>query len=164
MIRRILAAVALFTCAGCATMVNGRNEVVPVDSFPSGANVAVDCGDVPRDGGTTPTRVTLARGATECRVTLTKRGYEPKVVTFQRQESRATAINKVAGAPVGIFAAMLGYFAGMDNGYGETFGSAGWELGSAAGTAPGNAVDRRTGAAYKQVPGDVYVTLVRAGE
>jgi hypothetical protein len=161
MTRRILAALVLVSCAGCATMVNGRNEEVPVDSYPSGAKVAVDCGEVPRDGGATPSRVILARIATECRVTLTKDGYEPKVVTFHREESRAVAANRIAGAPVGFIGAVVGFLFGSNYGVEEELGSAGWAGGVAAGSAPGNQIDKHTGGAYKQVPGEVFVTLVR---
>jgi hypothetical protein len=161
MTRRILAALVLASCAGCATMVNGRNEEVPVNSYPSGANVAVDCGDVPRDGGTTPSRVTLARIATDCKVTLTKIGYEPKVVTFHREDSRAVAVNKIAGAPVGFIGAVAGFLFGGNYGVEEELGAAGWSGGVAAGSAPGNQIDKHTGGAYKQVPGEVFVTLVR---
>ena len=37
--------VALVLLCGCATMVNGTHQNVPVDSDPSGALVRVDCGD-----------------------------------------------------------------------------------------------------------------------
>lgn len=164
MIDKLFAALLLLACSGCATMINGRNEEVPVDSFPSGAKVAVDCGDVPRDGGATPARVLLARIAEKCSVTLTKDGYEPKVVTFHREESRAGVANKVAAAPLGFFAAITGYFLGSDNGLADDLAAAGWNAGTAAGAAPGRAVDKRTGGAYKQVPGEVYVTLVRLAQ
>lgn len=158
---RTLAALALLSLTGCATAINGRNEQVPVDSYPAGAKVAVDCGDVPREGGVTPTKVLLARIAENCSVRLTKDGFEPKVVQFHRVESRAVRANKIAAAPLAAFGALVGFFLGSDNGLADDLGSAGWRAGEAVGEAPGRAVDQHTGGAYKQVPGEVYVTLVR---
>lgn len=158
-----LTVAALLLCSGCASMINGRWETVPVDSFPSGAKVSVACGAAPADGGLTPTRIQVERRARDCRVTLTKDGYEPQEVTFERQMSRATDANKVVAAPVGIFAA-LGLailipeeIMSIDEALGGGFTG-----GVTLGAAPANQIDKHTGGAYKQVPGELYVILVRS--
>lgn len=149
---------ALLLCTGCASMINGRWETVPVDSFPSGAKVTVACGAAPVNGGITPTRIRVERRATDCRVTLAKDGYEPQEIAFERQLSRATVGNKIAAAPLGLVAAfgmaMLDYYDV------EAIGDA-LEGGVWLGSAPANQVDKHTGGAYKQVPGELYVILVR---
>jgi hypothetical protein len=62
--------------------------------------------------------------------------------------------NKVPGVMVG---AIFGLFAALTN-WGVWTDDA-YAIGSALGEAPGNAIDRKTGAAYKHVPGEVFVRL-----
>jgi len=160
--KRLVLAAAVLLTARCATMVNGTYQSVPVNSQPAGAVVAVDCADAKRDGGVTPTTIQLPRGAETCSITLSKAGYESWTVDFRRQASRATAMNRVPGVIVGTLGAVLGVAAVLDDhccgddlDLPAEMAQGGYKLGSAA----GNSVDQRTGGAWKQVPGEVFVRL-----
>ena len=142
-------------------MVNDTTEKIPVRSTPAGAVVSIDCGNAPLYGGVTPTTITVPRVATPCSITLAKEGYVPTRVDFQRQLSRATSANKVAAAPVGLFAAVLGYvltseIPGLNA---DAIAGSMYSAGTAVAAAPADAFDARKGGAYKQVPGEVDVTL-----
>jgi hypothetical protein len=159
--RAVFAAAIAFAAARCATMVNETTEKIPVRSNPAGAVVSVDCGNAPLYGGMTPTVITVPRAATPCSLTIAKEGYAEKRIEFQRQLSRATTANKVAAAPVGILAAVAGYlltsnvdFLNPDQVASDSYGAA-----TTAAAIPANKYDERSGGAFKQVPGEVDVTL-----
>jgi len=152
-----LLAVALLA-SGCASMVNGRWQDVPVDSFPSGANVTVDCGEAKRNGGTTPTVVKLQRGADHCTLYVSKEQYKERTVDFHRERSAMTKGNSVPGVLVGIVGWVITGFDDLD------LANAGYKAGYALGSAPGAAVDEHTGAAYKLGPSKVFVTLIREAQ
>jgi hypothetical protein len=159
--RALLAAAVVFAAARCATMVNDTTEKIPVRSTPAGAVVSVDCGNAPLYGGVTPTTITVPRVATPCSITLAKEGYVQTRVDFQRQLSGAASVNKVVAAPVGIFAAVLGYvltseIQGLNP---DAIAGSIYSGTTAVAAAPANAFDARKGGAYKQVPGEVDVTL-----
>ncbi|HEV7484557.1 MAG TPA: hypothetical protein VGQ65_02660 [Thermoanaerobaculia bacterium] len=159
--RSLLAAAVVIAAGRCATMVNDTTEKIPVRSTPAGAVVSVDCGNAPLYGGVTPTTITVPRVASPCSITLAKEGYVAARVDFQRQLSRATSANKVAAAPVGIFAAVLGYvltseIQGLNP---DAIAGSIYSAGTAVAAAPADAFDARKGGAYKQVPGEVDVTL-----
>jgi len=142
-------------------MVNTADEKIPVRSNPAGAVVSVDCGNAPLYGGVTPTTITVPRAASPCSITLAKEGYVQTRVDFQRQLSRVVGANKVAAAPVGIFAAVLGYVVtseiqGLNP---DAIAGSIYSAGTAIAAAPADALDARKGGAYKQVPGEVDVTL-----
>ncbi|HSP34438.1 MAG TPA: hypothetical protein VLU46_08990, partial [Thermoanaerobaculia bacterium] len=134
------------------------------DSYPRGASIDVHCGKSPVASGVTPVHVVVERRANDCRLTLAKEGSEPQEVVFERQISRATSVNKVVGVPVGLVAAIgLGfllpdYVSNAD--FDMVVG--GFQAGMALGAAPGNQIDKHTGGAYKQVPGELFVVLIRA--
>jgi hypothetical protein len=153
--RPLLALLALVAASRCATAVNGPYEMIPVGSEPAGAEIIVNCGDMPRDGGITPTKVMVLRAAKDCRLTVMKSGYQQQEVVFQRQRSRVAAGNRVPGVAVGIVGAVIVAVASYD----ADLTALVYEGGAAATTGAGNAVDRRSGGAYKQVPGEVFVTL-----
>lgn len=162
--RAVFVAAVLLFSARCATMVNDTTEKIPVRSTPAGAVVTVNCGDAPLYGGVTPTTVTVPRAASPCSFTIAKEGYVGKRIDFQRQLSAATQANRVAAAPVGLFAALLGYVVsshikGLNP---DAIGSSAYGAGTDIAAAPANAIDARNGSAYKQVPGEVEVTLERA--
>jgi hypothetical protein len=83
-------------CTGCATVVKGTTQVVPVSSDPTGAQVSVD--GVAR--GTTPTALTLSRKSDHL-LTFEKEGYESASVQLTRSLSAAVAGNIIAGGLVG---------------------------------------------------------------
>ena len=158
--RRSLAALAL-VLAGCATIINDQKETIAVRSEPAGAVVTVDCGSSPMYGGLTPASIIIERTAEPCTFTIAKDGYGEQRVELQRQTSRATNGNKVAGIIAGSVLYVVGLLATSDSSWIDPFDAAqgGWEIGSAIGEAPGNAIDRKTGAAYKHVPSKVFVKL-----
>ncbi len=159
--RAVLAAVLGLASVRCATVVNNTTETIPVRSTPAGAVVSVDCGNAPLYGGVTPTVITVPRAATPCSITLAKEGFVESRLEFQRQLSRATSANKVAAAPIGIAAAIVGYVltshVAVLNPDDVAAGS--YSVGTAIAAAPANYFDERSGGAYKQVPGEVDVTL-----
>ncbi|MDP9361998.1 MAG: hypothetical protein M3P29_11160 [Acidobacteriota bacterium] len=159
--RALLAAAIAFSAARCATIVNDTTEKIPVRSEPAGAVVSIECGSAPLYGGVTPTVITVPRAAKPCGITIAKEGYVEARVDFQRQLSRATAANRIAAAPVGILIAALGFMLTSDSNIidPEAVGSAGYEIGTAVAAAPADMVDRKSGGAYKQVPGEVSVKL-----
>lgn len=142
-------------------MVNTADEKIPVRSNPAGAVVSVDCGNAPLYGGVTPTTITVPRSASPCSITLAKEGFVPTRVDFHRELSRAVAANKVAAAPVGLFAGLIAYvvaskFDGLNP---DAVAGSAYSAGTAIAAAPANAFDASKGSAYKQVPGEVDVTL-----
>jgi hypothetical protein len=159
--RALLAAAVAFAAARCATMVNETTEKIPVRSTPAGAVVSVNCGDAPLYGGLTPTTITVSRAAQPCSVTIAKEGYLEKRIEFERQRSRATASNKVAAAPAGIVGALISLMltSTTNSISADDAASGGYAVGSAIATASADKVDERTGGAFKQVPGEVDVTL-----
>jgi hypothetical protein len=157
--RLTLLIASTFLAAGCATAINKSTEQIPVRSTPAGAVVSVACGDAEVYGGVTPTIITVPRAAQPCSITLAKEGYADVRVDFRRERSRASQANRIAAAPVGLFASVIsvvlaGNIVGEDAAM-----SAGYGIGSAIAAAPGDAFDERHGGAFKQVPGEVEVTL-----
>lgn len=65
---------------GC---VNAR-QVVRVSTEPPGAAIRVECDGVARASGYTPGIAVFSRRARACAVTLTRPGYEPRTVAFER--------------------------------------------------------------------------------
>ena len=128
--------------AGCATLTNETTQDISVGSDPSDATVTVDCGSAPLYGGVTPVDVTLERKATPCALTIAKEGYAEEHIVLTRELACPPDKNAIKGS----FAALLGLNLNTDDDI-----SLCW--------APGNFYDRHTGAAYKHVPGHVYVKL-----
>jgi hypothetical protein len=156
----------LLLLSSCATMVNGTTEQIPVKSDPPGAVVTVDCGSAPLYGGLTPAVLNLERKAEPCFVTIAKEGYAEERVELRREISRAAKGNKVPGVVAGTILAVIGVaadFSGFGRIDGDVIGVA-FDGGMELGSAPGEAIDRRTGAGYKHVPGEVFVKLRVAEE
>jgi hypothetical protein len=110
---------------------------------------------VPVDGGVTPVDVTLQRGAGRCAITLSKALYAEQTVTFTRATSRAAWANVLPGVAIGTVSAAA-VAVPFDEGSAVNNAMAGGIVG---GTALGYLVDRRSGAAYRQLPATVDVTL-----
>jgi len=86
--KRVVAATAVFAVmTGCASIGHGTYQQVPINSNPSGASVAVNCGPGSQAAGVTPTTVNLKRKADPCTVTVSKEGYEDAAVTFAKSVS-----------------------------------------------------------------------------
>src|SRR4051794_25182954 len=144
-----------FLAAGCASMVNGRFQNVPVTSSPAHAAITLDCpGEEARHAGYTPATVTLRRGADGCRITLTKLGYYEETIRFERVRSAVTALDAVPGALLGGAAALIAALptelvAGEDAG--NAAGAAAFDAGASAPFA----IDEHSGAAFEQVPREI---------
>ncbi|MFZ9839772.1 MAG: PEGA domain-containing protein [Opitutaceae bacterium] len=92
----VLGIAAVSLCTGCATIVKGTTQEVPVSSEPAGARVSVDGSAA----GTTPTTVTLSRKANHM-VTIEKDGYQLESVAITKSMGGAVAGNIIAGGLVG---------------------------------------------------------------
>ena len=150
----------LLCLAGCASVVNRPYEEIPVTSDPPGAVVSVECGDAPVYGGTTPTVIVASRLAETCGITVAKEGFAEQHINFERQESKATRANEVPGFVTGALLSVVALVITWDTPHVDgDFVMGAYDAGHAAGSAAGNAVDRKTGAAFKWVPGAVNVTL-----
>jgi hypothetical protein len=97
---KLWTALALLFCAifmsGCATIIKGTHQEIPVASEPSNASVLVD--GVRQ--GTTPTKLNLARKGNYV-VTLALAGHETESITINRSMGGAVAGNIVAGGLIG---------------------------------------------------------------
>ena len=141
--------------ADCATVINDQKEKIPVGSEPAGAVVSIECGTAPVYGGVTPAVIIIERTADPCELTIAKEGYAAKKIALERTVSRAVHGNKVPGAILG---GLFGLIAVLSDSSDATVSGA-YTIGSAIGEAPGNAIDKKTGAAYKHTPKEVFVTL-----
>jgi hypothetical protein len=151
--------VCCLLAAGCATVVNDQLENIPVRSEPAGAVVSIECGAAPVYGGVTPAVILVERTADPCELTIVKEGYAAQKVVLARTISGATRGNKVPGVAAAAVAGLFTAFFMMDNPHGDQAVESALRGGMAAGEGAANAVDRKTGAAYKHVPGEVFVTL-----
>jgi len=140
--------------SSCATVTRGRDEVITVDSNPSGANATITCANNVSATGTTPARLTITRNAQHCRVDVEKSGMHTEKIDLQRGINGGFWMNFIysAGIPIGAILA----FAGND-----TQGAAGGVIavGSVILGIGGFIVDRATGAMYDHDPNVIKVTL-----
>ena len=91
--------VGLFAClisSGCATVIKGSNQTIPISSDPSGAAVFADGNRV----GSTPTSIELTRKHSHV-ITLEMRGYESENITLKPSMGGAVAGNILAGGLIG---------------------------------------------------------------
>lgn len=142
-------------------MVNGRNQMLSVDSFPSGAEIRVDCGDAPRVAGVTPAKVEVQRAADRCELTFTRDGYATRVIELTHQESRATRLNAVFGVPSAIVLGLAGALIGSIVDGTETGAEIGIDAGLDLGRGGATALDKQ-GGGWKWVPARIFVTLQRS--
>lgn len=134
----------------CATMTHGRDEVIAVDSDPSGANSTIKCAGNISASGTTPARLTIPRKAEGCRVDVEKNGMKTQSVSMERGFTSAYWLNCIpaSGLPLGTIA----LFSTASNAVGAFF-----TAGVLGGV--GFIVDRVTGAMYDHNPNVIKVTL-----
>jgi len=97
---QLLLAIALVSAStllsGCATIVKGTTQVIPVSSDPTGARVTIDSAPA----GTTPTTVTLSRKQNHM-VVIEKEGYAPESIAVTKSMGGAVAGNIIAGGFIG---------------------------------------------------------------
>jgi len=91
-----VSAFVVLCTTGCATIVKGTTQEIPVSSDPTGARVSVDGATA----GTTPTTVTLSRKSNHM-VTIEKEGFQSESVAITKSMSAAVAGNIIAGGFVG---------------------------------------------------------------
>ena len=87
---------ALLLTSGCATIVKGTHQDVPVSSEPSGAAVLIDG---VREGST-PTNLRLSRKQSHV-ISLELAGYETENITLKPSMGGAVAGNIIAGGLIG---------------------------------------------------------------
>ena len=92
----IVLASACALLSGCATIVKGTTQVIPVSSDPTGARVTVDSSPA----GTTPTTVTLSRKQNHM-VVIEKEGFAPESIAVTKSMGGAVAGNIIAGGLIG---------------------------------------------------------------
>lgn len=83
--------------AGCATIVNGRDQAIGIISTPTGASIIIDN----KTHGNTPTVAYLRRKETH-RVRIELRGYEPYETVITRKVSGWIWGNIAAGGLIGL--------------------------------------------------------------
>jgi hypothetical protein len=141
--------------SSCATITRGRDEVITVDSNPSGANATINCAGNVSASGTTPARLTIPRNAQSCLVQIEKAGAQSQSIKLERGFNRSYWMNFVyaAGIPIG---AILAFGA-----HNDTQGAAGGVIavGSVLLGLGGLVVDRATGAMFDHDPNVIKVTL-----
>ena len=102
-------ALLLIECllSSCATIRLGHDEVIAVDSNPSGASTTIKCAGNVSVSGTTPARLTIPRKAEECRVSVEKSGLRPQNVPLERGFNSAYWMNflPASGFPLAFIAA-----------------------------------------------------------
>lgn len=147
-------ALLLIECllSSCATIRLGHDEVIAVDSNPSGASTTIKCAGNVSVSGTTPARLTIPRKAEECRVSVEKSGLRPQNVPLERGFNSAYWMNflPASGFP-------LAFIAAFSDGGSEA--AAGALFGAGIAGAAGLIIDRVTGAMYDHNPNVIKVTL-----
>jgi len=138
--------------SSCATITRGRDEVIAVDSNPTGANATIQCANNVSASGTTPARLTIPRKADGCHLTVEKSGMKPQSVTMERGFNAAYWMNFIPASGFGI-----GAIAAFSDGGSNALAAAAATAGITG--AAGFIVDRVTGAMYDHNPRVVKVTL-----
>jgi len=82
--------------SGCATIIHGTTQNIPVSSVPTGAKVTVD----QSTAYTTPTVLELARGENH-NLQVSLEGYHTEAMTLQSVTSGAVMGNLIAGGLIG---------------------------------------------------------------
>jgi hypothetical protein len=134
--------------SSCATIAHGPNEVISVESSPSGASATIRCAGNISVSGSTPARLTIPRKADGCNVNIEKSGMKTQNVQLERGFTGAYWLNfgPSLGFPIGIFASDFGDY------------NPGWLIVGLIG-AGGFVVDRVSGALYDHDPHVINVTL-----
>jgi len=96
MIRAVLLLIALSLISGCATVVKGTTQTIPVNSDPTGAQVVVNNNVL----GTTPTEIKLKRKK-DHQVVVRKEGYNSVTMPILKSVGGAVWGNVLAGGLIG---------------------------------------------------------------
>lgn len=157
--RILIVAFVALSSFGCATIVNGRDQEIPVTSDPPGAAVSLSCDGVPATiVGTTPATVKLRRKAESCVIEVAHPQYAARTVALERKLSRAVYGNVVPGATVTFAGIITAVLQALD-GRGEDRSSL-IVIGAAAlGFGVPLAIDNATGAMFKHEPERIDIEL-----
>jgi len=150
--KMLIVASSLVLLTACATMTQGRNETISVDSRPSGAAATIACDGGVSVSGTTPARLVIPRRADHCVVSVT--------------DGTRTGRQPIERGPGGKYWANFGLVGGFGVGSLIAFTSGGEEAffaGAASGIAGGLGfiIDRLTGAMYDRDVHEVTIDLER---
>ena len=96
MFRLLTTMTALLLLSGCATVIKGTTQTMPINSDPDGADVVVNNLVV----GITPTEVELQRKR-DHQITIRKEGYAPATVPVLKSVGGAVWGNILAGGIIG---------------------------------------------------------------
>jgi hypothetical protein len=137
--------------SSCATITHGRDEVISVESSPSGATATIRCAGNISANGTTPARLTIPRKADGCNVNIEKSEMKTQNVPLDRGFTAAYWLNfaPTLGLPIYVLSEGI---------WGTGSAAGGWVIVGLAGVA-GLLVDRLTGAMYDHDPHVINVTL-----
>lgn len=137
--------------SSCATITHGRDEVISVESSPSGASATIRCAGNISVNGTTPARLTIPRKADGCNVNIEKSGMKTQNVQIERGFTATYWLNfaPTLGLPIYVLSEGI---------WGTGSGANGWVIVGLAGAA-GLIIDRATGAIYDHDPHVINVTL-----
>lgn len=80
---RVVIAGLCFLPLACATVASGTKETISVTSSPAGANARLAC-EKSSGEGVTPWKLTIRRNAGDCVLTVSKEGFEDRVVTIEQ--------------------------------------------------------------------------------
>ena len=127
--------------AGCASMRNGRTQMVEISSVPAGARVVVDG----ESRGVTPTVLELPRKARQIEIGMELDGFAAERVVLSRRASGWVMGN------VGAFAPFL-----LNQGFGS-YGPV--VLGYLIAVATSMGIDFVSGSAYEHQPDGVHIVL-----
>ena len=144
-------AVAGLLAQGCATIISGPNQKVPVFTEPPGATVTVGSQQI-----VSPGVLKLPRGARETEVTIALDGYQTRTIVLARKTNGLVWLD-LLGIPAGLLAGSAASSQG-NNVVGTPEGVA---LGGVLMPATGFGIDYTTGAAFKLDPPKIVVTLVK---
>ncbi|MEA2162493.1 MAG: hypothetical protein QOK37_620 [Thermoanaerobaculia bacterium] len=133
-------------------MTRGRDEVISVDSDPSGAKATILCAGNISVNGTTPARLTIPRKADLCRVDVEKSGMQRQKIQLERGFSAPYWLNLVPTIGFPAYVVASGPWGGSSS---TAYGWLAFALAGAAGLV----VDRVTGAMYDHKPHVIKITL-----
>src|SRR5712691_7133317 len=104
--RRVALVLTGCLLSSCATITHGPNEVISVESNPSGANATIRCAGNISASGTTPAHLTIPRKADGCNVNIEKSGMKTRNIELERGFSGEYWFNlaPTIGFPIGTFA------------------------------------------------------------
>ena len=109
---RLLALPVAFALTGCATIVGTPNQLIPIASTPSEAQITItDESGAEVFKGQTPTSVTLQKstgrywGKKEYKVTISKSGFKPQIIPVTAAANGWYMFGNL------VFGGLIGYFA-----------------------------------------------------